>query len=30
MALYKRIHYAPSVTVAQFNSAEKQKENTEF
>lgn len=30
MALYKRVHYAPSVTVTQMNSAEKQKEDTEF
>lgn len=30
MALYKRIHYTPSVTMAQFNSAEKHKENTEL
>lgn len=30
MALYKRVHYAPLVTEAQMNSAEKQMENTEF
>lgn len=30
MALYKRVHYAPSVTVAQVNSAEKQKKIQSF